>query len=108
MGGHFRPVGVSIHAPARGRPVVVFIGVEAMKFQSTPPRGGDLGYGGTLPTSWRFNPRPRAGATSCSFYWCGSHEVSIHAPARGRPGLWGDTSDQLAFQSTPPRGGDEL
>jgi len=125
---HGRSSGVSIHAPARGRPP---------RFcWRGPPRS--------------FNPRPRAGATARnnteirmtivsihapargrrSYPGAGGAVdcVSIHAPARGRPRFLACGADEfcfnprpragatphtmrrashVAFQSTPPRGGDQ-
>ncbi len=56
--------GVSIHAPAWGRQVYDGPIRKAEEFQSTPPRGGDVGV--------------VAVGALC-------HLVSIHAPAWGRP-----------------------
>ncbi len=77
--------GVSIHAPAKGRPVVWHHLLVPPKFQSTPPRRGD---GCLIPPSRTgpcFNPRPREGAT-------------VHLPRSPRA--------DCEFQSTPPRRGD--
>jgi len=100
--------GVSIHAPARGRREGVNPCRTRMMFQSTPPRGGDKRQMSKVlpeivsihapargrPFSLRyatagksFNPRPRAGATD-----------PLQTPF----------ALLLAFQSTPPRGGDKL
>ena len=56
----------------------------AIKFQSTPPRGG-------RPTE--FSPTEH------------SIVVSIHAPARGATEDAPDLDMSKVFQSTPPRGG---
>ena len=53
---------VSIHAPARGRPIRQIWIQNKRLFQSTPPRGGDKGD---------------TASSTCA-------DVSIHAPARGR------------------------
>ena len=63
------------------------------KFQSTPPRGGDLS---SVSSKWPmkdFNPRPLAGATPFAVLLPSFVRISIHAPSRGRryePGchLW--------------------
>ena len=54
---------VSIHAPARGRPGFCLSGGKYIKFQFTPPRGGDKIMEDEAKRE----------------------SVSIHAPARGRP-----------------------
>ena len=81
---------VSIHAPARG---ATQHGLDCCTadfvFQSTPPRGGRPSRCEIEScTIHRFNPRPRAGgdAWSCSADRQ-SHDVSIHAPARGATGI---------------------
>ena len=76
--------GVSIHAPAWGRPVPSPVIRPRVRFQSTPPRGGD----GVL----------------CFLH--GHTRVSIHAPAWGRRGANLARLPLFKFQSTPPRGGD--
>ena len=57
---------VSIHAPARGRPVKNTLYNCTAEFQSTPPRGGDYVCMFFPVASHGFNPRPRAGATAYS------------------------------------------
>ena len=76
---------ISIHAPMRGRPIVLFVIRVIKKFQSTPPCGGDGNHPacaissrifqstppcggdqlepGVVPAGQYFNPRPHAGAT---------------------------------------------
>ena len=97
---------ISIHAPIRGRPILVF---------------GRPGYS-------NFNPRPLAGATTNlaasvidvtfqSTPPCGGDQdlkaisgvpasISIHAPLRGRPFSSAALPVLPLFQSTPPCGGD--
>ena len=58
---------VSIHAPARGATICIFVRAKQNEFQSTPPRGGR--HGDTLKPHVRiygFNPRPRAGGDGFS------------------------------------------
>ena len=96
---------ISIHAPLRGRLAEEGFNFTAVKFQSTPPCGGDdrdeaallefaisihaplrgrPRFGKNLQTGINFNPRPLAGATA---------SAGIPCPA-------------TLFQSTPPCGGD--
>ena len=79
-------LGVSIHAPARGRaPLMPELATTGSLFQSTPPRGGEQRAASLHCPNKCFNPRPRAGASGS---YCGDDSggelVSIHAPARGR------------------------
>ena len=98
------------------------------RFQLTPPRGGDhdlprpgldpLGFnsrpreGATGPAllvdgaTSRFNSRPREGATVGRAQDQASPQVSTHAPARGRHFSNRLPISAVAFQLTPPRGGD--
>jgi len=109
FGGPDRAEIVSIHAPARGRHPTPKIALGMSAFQSTPPRGGDNRRGYLVGKLWRFNPRPRAGATFQSLFFVQSlHLVSIHAPARGRPHRPVIIFSTIKFQSTPPRGGDQI
>ena len=99
-----------------------------MKFQSTPPCGGDELVIAGDQRSPNFNPRPLAGATAGRDRQRVSQKISIHAPLRGRRflplyrgssiyfnprPLAGATSNPGVdivineFQSTPPCGGDE-
>ena len=60
---------ISIHAPARERPLAGDYHVVVLLFQSTLPQGSD-GAGGTARSLFPyFNPRSRKGATanSCRF-----------------------------------------
>ena len=59
--------------------------IYLQEFQSTPPCGGDRGFGQFMAVVVNFNPRPLAGATRLEF--------------KGYP-------DPSRFQSTPPCGGD--
>ena len=75
-------------------------------FQSTPPRGGRLrdlavhGDGADLSIH-----APARGATPARIPSHNPSELSIHAPARGATGCVMNSTRQLYFQSTPPRGG---
>ncbi len=58
---------VSIHAPARGATSQRIVFESQQGFQSTPPRGGRPGeIVDSVPCSFCFNPRPRAGGDSNS------------------------------------------
>ena len=79
-----RTTDISIHAPLRGRQVIMLkrynndnfnprplagataldvSPAEIIEFQSTPPCGGDGHQDGQQPPAYDFNPRPLAGAT---------------------------------------------
>ena len=57
---------ISIHAPIRGRHILLSMRKAEIIFQSTPPYGGD--HNGTPSCHHRtnFNPRPHTGATTAS------------------------------------------
>src|SRR5208283_1898593 len=100
---------VSIHAPAKGRHPRQRNHWLFSRFQSTPPRRGDKRRLSSRATSGSFNPRPREGATPKSKSLLESEEVSIHAPAKGRPStIDARLFPALPFQSTPPRRGDSV
>ena len=81
---------------------------QLMEFQSTPPQGGDRGTRDEPPVRRGFNPRPRRGATGDDRESQPCIDVSIHAPAGGRPPRGHLTAyTNVEFQSTPPQGGDE-
>ena len=121
-------VGISIHAPIRGRLEALGDKDASQEFQSTPPYGGDLRTARTHEPWPDFNPRPHTGATRDRQGLDGGRKISIHAPIRGRPAT--SAASALAhlisihapirgrlgpderivlvyrFQSTPPYGGD--
>ena len=98
---------ISIHAPAWGRRHGLSNARSIKEFQFTPPRGGDRCWdslsaysryfnsrprvGATLMRfsspvrSNYFNSRPRVGATDLQYYEGREEDISIHAPAWGRP-----------------------
>ncbi len=95
--------------PPRGGQVAMFAWfVLHLLFQSTPPRGGQGPAQGHRRHSASFNPRPRAGGklviTVCRPY----SDVSIHAPARGARPSTTPSHTPPSFQSTPPRGGQAM
>ena len=79
-----------------------------MPFQSTPPYGGDTCDQTNETPGSDFNPRPHTGATQRIMAWGSSAEISIHAPIRGRLKRFSFSFMALAFQSTPPYGGDYM
>ena len=97
---------ISIHAPMRGRHVTDPDVPGSGQFQSTPPCGGDNGWENSSSRRLNFNPRPHAGATGMIPEFKGRRAISIHAPMRGRPKLYGAVFIVVEFQSTPPCGGD--
>ena len=126
---------VSIHAPAKGRPMTLAeYSARRCRFQSTPPRrgrpcsarhhaasdrsrrasfnprpreGGDLPAPMPRPRRGRFNPRPREGGDLPTPCIDDRHVmVSIHAPAKGATGASvASIAATAQFQSTPPRRG---
>ena len=96
---------VSIHAPARGATKETDRHVEAMVFQSTPPRGGRQDALALGDVHDRFNPRPRAGGDSswrCLAAW---FRFQSTPPRGGRRPPPPNSPASSVFQSTPPRGG---
>ena len=75
---------ISIHAPLRGRPCGTSAQSWTAQFQSTPPCGGDVISRRKLVKATDFNPRPLAGATIYNGTYSGKLVISIHAPLRGR------------------------
>ena len=76
---------VSIHAPAKGRPVADRTFVFDVVSIHAPAKGRPESCWATRP-SISFNPRPREGATPPAGRADPLRSVSIHAPAKGRPG----------------------
>jgi len=77
--------GVSIHAPTRGatRLVLQLLGLRGVSIHA-----------------------PTRGATFTTYHFCAySISVSIHAPTRGATNIMDANTSDMAFQSTPPRGG---
>ena len=62
-GDVYQNCSISIHAPMRGRRRRAFFLAPDLKFQSTPPCGGDVPSLYCTTTTGNFNPRPHAGAT---------------------------------------------
>ena len=76
---------ISIHAPLRGRRCFSFGCYARIRFQSTPPCGGDPAKDQPVgPDVLYFNPRPLAGATHQPIQFNVFRLISIHAPLRGR------------------------
>ena len=119
---------VSIHAPARGRPVQIMPVPTLMCFNPRPHARGDRTCLEPLDGHPCFNPRPHARGDfgsplrSCAikmFQSTPPHEgrhgllctfnvdvrVSIHATTRGATMSSSFTTCSFTFQSTPPRGG---
>ena len=118
---------ISIHAPLRGRhrcrkhgrapayfnprPLAGATtrtrnGQKPLRFQSTPPCGGDVSKPiaeGVYDISIHAPLRGRLYWRLPSLPGC---RISIHAPLRGRPRIFGMQQNDSIFQSTPPCGGD--
>ena len=79
---------ISIHAPAWGRRHGLSNARSIKEFQFTPPRGGDPNdKSHTGQRTAYFNSRPRVGATRDRSAVLERPDISIHAPAWGRPRL---------------------
>ena len=118
---------VSIRAPARGRlrhsrassgfpsfdprpregaTIAECLTASSRLFRSAPPRGGDRAE---ATAGRRHDVSIRAPARGRPFKAAprpGSEDVSIRAPARGRPGRGCGAAGPGWFRSAPPRGGD--
>ena len=97
---------ISIHAPIRGRLYPSFKVSCGIRFQSTPPYGGDFLSIQLQLGNHDFNPRPHTGATGHPGKRPRVRRISIHAPIRGRREGPVVACGYLRFQSTPPYGGD--
>ena len=80
------PLGISIHAPSRERPLEML----------------------TSKSLTHFNPRSLAGATAPKRAAACSQQISIHAPSRERQAQYQLAMAALQFQSTLPRGSDSI
>ena len=105
---HLSPI--SIHAPARGATVILFINHITAIFQFSPPRGGRQGWQNFLVCNHsHFNSRPREGGDS---WRTGGKTRRPYFNSRPREG--GDTgrytpnSPTRDFNSRPREGGDAL
>ena len=77
-------------------------------FQSTLPRGSDLFSSVAAAAAWHFNPRSLAGATCFGLYLRSKKNISIHAPSRERLKVFEPWHSMITFQSTLPRGSDNI
>ena len=76
-------------------------------FQSTPPRRGDRVDVTTIVAQRFQSTPPRRGDVDSRTILAQRSQVSIHAPAKGRPRRrWLRARSPRQFQSTPPRRGD--
>ena len=98
---------ISIHAPMRGRPGRWSGRLVQVQFQSTPPRGGDIGRVTRQARAADFNPRPLAGATlSAITATIGTLNFNPR-PLTGATDREWSLKPKKRFQSTPPHGGDD-
>ena len=83
-----------------------FISQSERNFNPRPLTGATRA-GSPPTTGWQdFNPRPLTGATSNRCCRQLTHQISIHAPSRGRRLFKIHFLNCGLFQSTPPHGGD--
>ena len=99
---------ISIHAPSRERPRTITVVVHGQQFQSTLPRGSDSVH--FEPPSVHFisihapsRERPISREHELCFL-----TISIHAPSRERPYIAAYRPTSRQFQSTLPRGSDQV
>ncbi len=106
---HVRQIGVSTHAPPRGRDLPARSASEiSPSFQPTRPREGATDRRkAVLVTYSLFQPtRPREGATVEANNMVDLAHVSTHAPPRGRDLPWLSSMPYcMPFQPTRPREG---
>ena len=96
---------ISIHAPLRGRRSPNAGHAYNVRFQSTPPCGGDL-INNPPPQRRKFQSTPPCGGDIQGRSTRYPQAISIHAPLRGRPYPHCSQCCMVLFQSTPPCGGD--
>ena len=99
---------ISIHAPSRERLIFLVSKKGGTGFQSTLPRGSDTCDNGKSLTGTDFNPRSLAGATNVALAALIDSAISIHAPSRERLKQNRKSVIMSLFQSTLPRGSDQL
>jgi len=98
---------VSIHAPARGATISLYLIQASQRSVSihAPARGATRRMCNALPRVNSFNPRPCARGDAPSQTYHPLEFVSIHAPARGATPLTPTSRAHRMFQSTPLREG---
>ena len=95
---------VSIHAPVKGR-LLLWCGVFGAWRFNPRPREGATTYSGTACARMAsFNPRPREGATIDELIEDCDTLVSIHAPVKGRPKVQGRRGAGARFNPRPREG----
>ena len=85
---------ISIHAPSRGRLLDKWDCTACLRFQPTPPHGGDSLSKPVKSTGLQFQSTPPHGGDFVVVFSGVGFLISIHAPSRGR-------HPKLAHKGTP-------
>ena len=98
---------ISIHTTARWWRKIILISVVSLRFQSTPPQGGDLQADWHTCPVVRFQSTPPQGGDYGSLRFRASITLFQSTPPQGGDTTGsGKTRTVMEFQSTPPQGGD--
>ena len=103
----FHSIVISIHAPSRERRSQQERFRFAVGFQSTLPRGSDVGVGDDRRIFRRFQSTLPRGSDHNPEEELYLHIISIHAPSRERRLALSLLTELSIFQSTLPRGSDD-
>ena len=79
-------INISIHAPAKGATLHMFVGFIIQSFQSTLPRRERHNKNYLREGTEYFNPRSREGSDNGELLTYFNYGISIHAPAKGATG----------------------
>ena len=104
--GFTRPI--SIHAPSRERVIALIYAVVAAVFQSTLPHGSDVTRTPEMVAAEMFQSTLPYGSDVFIKRQLHIFCISIHAPLRERPMPARKYRIKCRFQSTLPRGSDQL
>ena len=104
--GYYAYFQISIHAPARGATLCIFLEIPAsFRFQSTLPRGERLAKEIGRIGQRHFNPRSREGSDITRLMVViSSFRFQSTLPRGERPGSDEPVIIEIRFQSTLPRG----
>ena len=95
---------ISIHAPAKGATLFLFVlFTQCFNFNPRSREGSDFQRATIAQSVSDFNPRSREGSDVLFIYICQYSIISIHAPAKGATSFYLSLNDHHSFQSTLPR-----
>ena len=106
FGGRSMVIGISIHAPLRGRLIWNFVTVLVYKISIHAPLRGRRTPGQMVDAGLPFQSTPPCGGDLMEVFAVLTSFISIHAPLRGRHIFRSPCPFSSLFQSTPPCGGD--